>query len=243
MKMKLLACCVFLLLCSSNAFAQAHFPVSVGAESTSALVSTNDLLLSAFKANESYCCTLYPEAGSSQVGFSATLKNSSNANQTGILRGGVAPRVAVDTSDTSAMDNRVCFLPTETDTYSMTVASASGGGASVAARCEKTSVSGGFNTNSTPFNFLECQNLSDSSRQIRIFAIDFAGNVLVDGNSTSNQYTIGAGLRRDFDIHSAVGSNKFGEIRVLHDGPTGALDCRVSRYESTLEFKGTTSLI
>lgn len=243
MKRRILSLLAFTCFFSANAFAQTSFPVSVGADSASVLVDQNDLIVSAFAANQSYCCTLYPDNASALAGFSATLKNSSNANVTGLLRGDVTPLVAVNSgTDSSMADNRVCFLPTATDTYTMTVNSASGGGVSLTVRCDKTSLSGGFNTNGTPFNFLECQNLSESTRQVRLFATDFSGNVLINGNNASNQFTIGAGLRRDFDIHSAVGANVFGEIRVVTDGPVGSLDCRLSRYESTLEFKGSTPL-
>jgi hypothetical protein len=219
------------------------FPESVGGNSSSILVSTGDEIGSSFEANQSYCCTMYPDSTSSLAGFSETLKDGNDNDVAGFLRGDVAPAVAVDpTTDTNAQDNRVCVITSEAGSYKASIATASGGGVSVTARCEKTSLSGGFNTNGTPFNFLECQNLSSTERKVHIFAFDYAGNILVNGNSAGNQFTISAGVRRDFDIHSLVGPNVFGEIRVVQDGPAGALDCRLSRYESTLEFKGTVPL-
>ena len=124
----------------------------------------------------------------------------------------------------------VCAIPPQSANYKFPIASAQAGGEAVRVTCDNTTLNGGFNTNATPFNFLECTNVADAAVVAKVFAVDFAGQTLINGTSV----TLQPGLRTDLDVHSAVGPDRFGRLFVVHDGTKQAIRCVVSRYDLDL---------
>ena len=227
---------------SSAAVAQTTYAVSVGNPADNPFLQTGDLVVSSFASKQSYCCTFINRSIGDQVGVNTTVKDPSANDVTGVARGETTPAVAVNPmSDMSPDDNRICLFAEEAGNHTFTL-NAPGHQTALDISCDRSSISGGFNTNGTPFNFLECLNRSNKPIAIRVFAIDFAGTVLVDGDLAANQLTLNAGIRTDIDIHTPVGADKFGEVRVLHDGPKGAVSCKLSRYTSSLDLKDTSPL-
>jgi len=209
-------------------------------------VSASDTLRVSMDAGDSYCCTALPLENDSNFGFSTSVTGA--ASITGELKGDVSPVVSVNnTTDTDASDNRLCFEPSTAGAYILSLDSAEAGdGESVRVSCDKTTIAGNFNTNAVDFNFLECTNRSNASVDIKINARNNAGTTVIDGSDSSNQDTLTAGLRKDFDIHTAAGTAQFGPVWVTHDGPKNAIDCFLSQYDgpvSDLTLRGTSRLV
>ena len=181
--------------------------------------------------NRSYACTLleyYPDE-TSEIAFSPTAQSTSGQLE-GTLIGDVTP---VNTAGTpgNIKASRISFIPTASANYTLSVTSAidmtsmSVSGGSVV--CAETSLYGGFNTNVNEYNFLELANTTNAAIHIKIRALASDGTVLIDNQAA----TIGANVRRDFDLHSLVGSSKYGTVVIMHDGPLGALKGSVSQYK------------
>lgn len=106
-----------------------------------------------------------------------------------------------------------------------------------------STLSGGFNTSVTDFNFLELTNsLTKSSRDAgTITGRITAKNVLTDTIVLSQSFSVNAGDRIDISLHDAVGPDTFGIVTVTHDGPSGSLKGFVSQYrivsQSPLDFR------
>lgn len=198
------------------------------------------------EAGESYCCTARSKDSQSNLGLSDTLRDTDGTMYTGEKRGAVSPRVTVNgVTDTDAEGNRVCYVPSGSRTYRYTVSSAKMGGEDVQVSCEKTTIKGSYNTNATPFNFLECTNRTNSTVTAKLYAENFDGERVIDGDD----YTFTSGQRRDINIHQSAGQNKFGRVWLTHNSPRGGLNCNVSQYTQdstqptfTLKYEGTNPL-
>ena len=235
------------ILCASTCIglrpggASAQVPVdSRGTESV--VIEAGSGFIASLKRNNSYCCTVYPTSPATTAGLSATLEREGDPDSTasGALRGSMEPAVPIAASfaDTDAADNRVCAIPPQSGNYRFPIASAQAGGEAVRVSCDNTTLNGGFNTNATPFNFLECTNVADAAVAARVFAVDFAGQTLINGTSV----TLQPGLRTDLDVHTAVGPDRFGRLFVVHDGTKQAIRCVVSRYDLDLTLRSSLPL-
>lgn len=120
---------------------------------------------------------------------------------------------------------RVSFITSEANRYRLEVATAVDSGEDVRVVCNHTTLFGGFNTFAADYNFLEIRNVSNAPISGYITVKDFAGTDKIH----RLKFTIPAGRRQDFDLHSSVGKS-YGSIRVTHDGPFKALRGRVSYY-------------
>lgn len=236
-------------------FACAAVGLAAGATVAAAQVTvdardTEDVLIQAgsgfvvsLKANNSYCCTVYPQNPNTRAGLSATIQARGNPGVTvaGTRRGAMEPAVTVTTegsaTDADQSDNRVCVTPAASGDYKFPISSAVSG-EPIKVVCDNTTLNGGFNTNATPVNYLECTNLSDADVAARVFATDYAGQVLIAGQAVS----LPAGLRRDFDVHSAVGPDRYGRLTVTHDGTRRAVRCVLSRYDRDLTLRSSLPL-
>lgn len=236
-----LVCTVIsLTIGASVAFAQ----ITVGTRDTESVsITAGSGFIVSLKEKNSYCCTLFPQGPNTNAGLSDTIEELGNSNNTarGTLRGDMEPAVSVDTesssTDQSQMNNRLCVIPGSSGNYKFPIASANSG-ETVKVACDNTTLNGGFNTNATPFNFLECTNVTDATISGKIYAVDFSGQTLIDGTDIN----ISPGLRQDYDIHSSVGANRYGRLFVVHDGTKGALKCVLSRYSEDFTLRSSLPL-
>lgn len=105
-------------------------------------------------------------------------------------------------------------------------------------RCDETTLYGGYNTAAAQLNFLEITNTSNSEIAVRVFAT----NEAADGTEVLDErFRVGISRRVDLDIHSSVPPGSFGPVRILHDGPPGAITAALSQYAiistDPLEFR------
>lgn len=180
-------------------------------------------------AGYSYCCDFTPTATSVTLSSVNTTIGGS-PTYTGVDRSSAAP--------SHSHGRRVCFIAPKTEVVLITTGTISTSPSPLDAQCNETSLFGGYNTNANPFNFLEISNLSNESISGKIYATNFDGTVVIDGNS----FTVPAGLRVDVDLHTAAGANKFGILKIIHDGPLGGLQANTSYYSGTpaaLTLRGT----
>ncbi len=107
-------------------------------------------------------------------------------------------------------------------------------------RLLESTLSGGFNTSVTNFNFLELTNnlISDSHDNGIISGKVIVKNVITDQTIFTQNFTINPSDRIDINIHDQVGPGVFGTVTVLHNGPAGSLKGVVSQYRlvSTTPF-------
>ena len=234
---KILATNVLAVLCicssaSAGGFITPNTSVSGDVQST----ANGGTRFSYVEANNSYCCEFLPIAPSVTINSVSTTAIISSGNLTTIDRTATTPALA--SAGQSVTGNRLCFIPPITSTISFTVTSVSTNPTNIEVQCNETTLFGGYNTNANPYNFLEISNLTNSSISGRIYATNFDGTVVINGSS----FTVPAGRRSDVSIHDAAGPNVFGILKIVHDGPLGALQANTSFYSgpvNALELKGT----
>lgn len=95
--------------------------------------------------------------------------------------------------------------------------------------CYETTLYGSFNTFVNDFNFLELTNTSSSTVTGNIRILNSDATVIVSNQS----FSVEAGRRFDFDIHTLAGSQKYGTVIVTHDGNLRTLLGNVSQYKGT----------
>lgn len=110
-------------------------------------------------------------------------------------------------------------------------------------QCEETTLSGGFNTSVSEFNFLEIKNnLSQSFYSSGVIR----GKIIINDSITNTklseqEFQLQPQTRRDIDIHSISGPGKFGTINIYHDGPPDSLSAITTQYkiknQNPLEFE------
>lgn len=196
----------------------------------SILVQANDRFFIDFTAGRSYSCEGVPQDAASDFDWNQTVQGTAVSNPETILArlaGTLEPAITGEASTSS--DNRLTFTPTTTDRFRLTVQSAKSGGELVKVQCTETTLFGDFNTNVNDFNYLELTNLSNASISGTITAITSDGTVAVNAAT----FTIAPDRRFDVDLHSAVGADKYGLVRVTQNGPAGALKAIVSQYQGT----------
>ncbi len=222
-------------LIASPAYAASHL-LSVGHNASDGssgdvlLVQANDTFQVDLIANRSYACEAFAIDTASDFDWSqSVVGTSAGSPETVIARmaGALDPIVAGESGGTA--DNRITFTPTTTDRFRLTVQSAKSGGEFVRVRCLATTLYGGFNTNVNDFNYLELTNTSNGQISGTITAVTTDGTVVINAAT----FTIDPQRRFDIDIHSAAGADKYGLIRVTHNGPYDALKGVVSQYQGT----------
>ncbi len=227
---------------ASNAFAISTF-LSVGnntsASGSSLTVNAADIFVIDFEADKSYSCEAIPTDIDSNFDFDTTLDGTTGTTPPTISArstGNMTPAITGESGD--AGNNRLSFITATADRYQITVTNAKVGGEVVRVRCLETTLYGGYNTNVNDFNFLELTNTSDDSISGTITATNFDGEVVID----EDDFTVAANSRSDIDIHTAAGTDKFGIIKVVHNGPFGSLQGVVSQYSGSVsDFDLSTS--
>ena len=105
--------------------------------------------------------------------------------------------------------------------------------------CQETTLYGGYNTNVNDFNFLEVLNITNTTITAAITATNSDGTVVIN----QQQFVVAPNTRADIDLHTPAGPNKFGLVKLIHNGPYGALQASVSQYDGTISnFVLTSSL-
>lgn len=189
-------------------------------------LATGSIMEVSLEADRSYACTAMAATNGSTLDLSDQVQNPDTTTFTAVKRGNVSPRV---TADATLDDNRLALIPTQTGDHRFTVAQATG--TEVArVECLETSLFGGYNTNVNDFNFLEITNTTGAVINGTVTARNFDGTVVID----KLPFSVGAENRIDVDVHTAAGADKFGFIKVNHDGPFGALQASVSQYRGTV---------
>lgn len=194
--------------------------------------ATNDTFLIDFAANRSYACDAVATASDSDFDWSLTVTGTSSGSPetvTARAAGAIVPITAGE-GGTGNQDNRITLTPTTTDRFRLTVASTKVGGEYVRIRCFATTLFGQFNTNVNDFNFLELTNIGNAQISGTITAITSDGTTVIN----AVPFTVEAQRRTDIDLHTAVGVDKYGIVRVTHNGPLGTLIRTVSQYQGTV---------
>lgn len=184
------------------------------------------------EAGKSYACTLLSQSSLLVAGFATTVMGPSS-ELTGNLIGDVAPQIPSTAADSSPKNNRISVLPTEAGTHvlSYSVGSLGEGASQFSLQCLQTSLYGAYNTVINSINFLELENSTSSPVNGTIYAYNFDSP---PGQPVASlDFSIAANSRQDFDLHSRVGQQKFGNLVVSHSGPLGSLKGRVAQYRGT----------
>lgn len=183
-----------------------------------------------FESGRSYCCDFTTASGNIIDEISSTLTNGSSSTL-GVStdRSSTTPIVGID-----AVHKRHCYISQDTILHLFeftTVTPNTGSTIPLNVNCVETTLYGGYNTNANPFNFLEIINTTNRTISGKVYAVNYDGTVVIDNQA----FSLDAGLRFDIDLHTPAGANKYGSLKVTHDGPLGALQAGVSQYTSSLE--------
>lgn len=107
-------------------------------------------------------------------------------------------------------------------------------------RCTETTLTVGYNTSVTDFNFLEVTNLRPSTKTVfqagglnNVAARIYATNSTGGSPFSTLSVVFPEEKRTDIDIHSLTGAGQFGTIRIPHYGSPGDLSCALSQYTIT----------
>lgn len=187
-------------------------------------------------ANRSYCCTVNADNTEPFINsFFHTPVGHEDSTITFAARGGVEPVIVANTVLKGAFENaRACFIAPFSSASTATVHFGGVSGNDIAnnvsVRCDETSLYGGYNTSAGELNYLEITNTTDANLVVHIIATnEFAsGATVIDQN-----LNLGGNRRFDLGIHELVPAGAFGSVKVLHDGPPGALSVAVSEYKIT----------
>lgn len=201
------------------------------------IASGNNTFSMNLEAGKSYSCTVMGTGTGSNLDFSNSVTGPSGAIPAAFT-GLITPAVV---AEDVVGDNRISVTPTESGAHIFTVINADADAETGRLDCVETTLYGGYNTNVNDFNFLELLNTTNSTITGTITAVNFDGTVVINAQA----FTVTANNRADVDIHTAAGADRFGLIRVSHNGPPGALQASVSQYSGTasdFELRASTPL-
>ena len=211
------------------------FILSIGHDASSGSGSTvnveaGDRFFIDLGANRSYSCEGIPTDPATDFDWDVFVAGTTGTPESisPRLAGGIVPQIGGETDGNA--NNRLTFTPTTTDRFILTVATAKVGGELVRVRCLATTMFGGYNTNVNDFNYLELTNIGNATLNGTITATNYDGTVAIN----AQPFSVAAQRRIDIDLHTAVGVDKFGFVRVTHDGPLGTLKGNISQYKGTV---------
>ncbi len=218
------------------------FILSVGNNATSSegdvvVVETGDRFFVDLSASRSYDCQAVPTDPLTEFDWDSAVVGTTGGtpeNITAREAGAIVPQIGGESGGNA--DNRLTLTPTTTDRFILTVEDAKTGGEVVRVRCFATTLFGGYNTNVNDFNFLELTNIGNATLNGTITATNFDGTVVINAQA----FSVAAQRRVDIDLHTPAGTDKFGVVRVTHDGPLGTLQGNVSQYSGTVSSFGLT---
>ena len=131
--------------------------------------------------------------------------------------------------DLDMRENRIAFFAEETGTYEFTFEADMAYPNPYGLWCIDTTLTGSFNTFVNDYNYLELTNQTPNTINIKWYARSY------DGSTVKDDLELPAGARVDIDLHSPVGPNKFGQVKVLSDSVYGGLVAAISQYKVTSE--------
>jgi len=236
MKIKLFSLAIAILICPSIASAQFLGGGVFFAESEDAAIGS-EFRLRGLRAGNTYVCSM------SEV-FASGLSTSIMAPSgpiSGTFAGNDYPAIQLtddeddlnlannEILDTDSSDNRIAFQAPDSGDYIFTIASWATDSLTRDAFliCSDSTANVGFNTFLNDFNFLEVTNNLERELTVNWEAVNF------DGTRISGSINVGAGLRADIDIHTAVGPSSFGNIKVGILGVEGSAILNMSQYQTT----------
>lgn len=231
---------VSILFCGSSATAQTTERLLIYPNGESIDVSATDGLEAYLDSGASYCCELrdygvstsqFSSSGSTIPRSSEFTSVLSDTNQELAVR----YRGQVNPTSGRGYDpskSRVCFQATEPGVvgvapYQLYFQRATSSG-ETRARCEETTLRGGFNSFASDYLFLE---LVSNQRQALANAI----TVTVQGFGADGQslfeLTVSVAGRKDIAINPLIGGGQIiGKLVLLSDAPQGAYSAHVAEY-------------
>lgn len=242
---------VVLILLPEVVSAQTVRQLRMNREQTFENVADEDTFRFQVFANRSYCCSVYATDGSATGAFphvdmrevidngeTAAFDLSSQVRRSGrdsIVNGDRRCFVAAGASGDEGTFNQSGGLEFDVSIIDMAENPAT---ANVSVLCEETTLYCAYNTNASPFNFLELTNLGAGDREVapgqepsRIDTLIFGTSSVTQEDFTFPSQSVRSGLRRvDVDLHTVVGENTFGILHISHTGSAGALKGEVGRY-------------
>ena len=220
MKLRILFSALSIALLPSLSFAGGSITPNLTTTGDTQSASTGNVKPVQIDAGQSYCCDFVTTtSGATIASVSTTIDATTDF-------------VGTDRSDATPSHShgkRICFLSTLSESVFFTLGTLTPSPTNVEAQCNETSLFGGYNTNANPFNFLELSNLTNVTITGKIYATNFDGTVVVNGTA----FSVAAGRRTDVDLHTAAGANKYGLLKIIHDGPLGGIQANVSFYSGT----------
>lgn len=196
--------------------------------------------------NRSYCCSVRTPTftAETEAGISSVVSHVSGEALQIEKNSAVTP--AISFGDRSA---RVCFTSNRQNDYVIKTAPfyvhlaiPNESADNVKVQCDDTTLFGGFNTFASEFVFLEISNTSEldnfgsAQRVVTVTALDTNGTEIFS-------IPVAVNSRADVDIHSRVGADRIGTIRVNHTAPHGAIHASVAEYKSDKESKSGLTLL
>lgn len=217
------------LFITGTAHAGGYITANTTARGTDQSVASGGLRNAYLNAGNSYCCEFLPTNLSGQVQAVATTVTFSGGSIVAVDRTATTPSLASTFLNNTG--NRLCLTPTFTGIHTFTVTTVNPNPTLVDVQCNETTLFGGYNTNANPFNFLEISNLTNATINGKIYATNYDGTVVINGSA----FSVAAGIRADVNIHEAAGPNVFGIVKIVHDGPLGALQANTSFYSGPVD--------
>lgn len=198
---------------------------AVSVSGGSVLVEQGDSFLLDTHFDRSYSCEGVPSDSLSEFAFDKEVAGTFDPSNviTARANGDMAPHVTGSLAAAGA--TRLSFIASKPDRYRLSVSAARAGGEDVRVTCHETTLIGGFNTHLNQYNYLELVNLSDRPISGAI--------VLTDNNHDERlrlPFSVQGSSRVDFDLHSRVGRDYYGIVKIIHDGPFQALTGHVAFY-------------
>jgi len=186
-------------------------------------------------ANQSYCCTVLADDTEPFINsFTRTPVGHEAGSISFTPRGNVEPFIVGHSVSRVVSNARACFIMEAPGVWTATVHFGGENGTdtagNVTVHCDETSLYGGYNTSAGEINYLEITNITSATLAVHVIAT----NEFTNGSTVINQsFMLGANRRFDLAIHDLVPAGAFGAVRVLHDGPVGAVSAAVSQYKIT----------
>lgn len=208
-----------------------------GSDGGTTVTTSGQSIQLALEANRSYACSLLPQSAGAQLIINQSIL-APGSSQSMTYVGSSTP--AMTGADASGR-TRVSYIPTATGNHVLSVENNSGSSQVARLECIETTLYGGYNTNASPFNFLELINITNTAIVGQITAVNFDGTTVINQQS----FSVSPNNRTDVDLHTPAGANKFGALRVTFIGPYGGLQGFVSQYRSSggaLELKASIPL-
>ncbi len=217
---------------------------------TSGAISTSERFFFNILPDRSYCIEMQTTTGPSWAFVNSVDPVDPDLTIVVSDRGHATPQIYPLFAPNLTPKSRRCFLSSGTlanisDFRLQTTLGFTGQnlGVGVLIRLFESTLTGGFNTSVTNFNFLELtNNLISHTRDSGVITGKITmKNVITDQIIRIQNFTVNASDRIDVSIHDAAGPGVFGTITVVHNGPAGGLKGVVSQYRivrtSPLDFE------